>query len=302
MNLEDVRAFVAIAEAGSLSGGARRLGLSVATAGRRIDALERAVGVPLLRRGKTGVSLSEAGRKLLATARPAIDRLGDVERVGAALKAGRAAPAIRISATEPIIAQVLAPALPKLLEQAEVVVELLTATAVANFDRHECDIAVRLFRPTGDTLVARRMPDIALGLFAAPDYLAGRDPASLILGDERLLMISDSYGRIAEVEWVARHGFEDATIVKSSSSLGLLQAARAGTGIALAPCFLAQGLVAIPAPPIPARQCWLVSHADTKHSPATPSGEELGGRRAQSRDPDGRFALTTAWSMRRRAG
>ena len=267
MNLEDVRAFVVIAEAGSLSSGARKLGLSVATAGRRIDALERAVGLPLLRRGKTGVSLSDAGLKLLGSARPAIDRLGDVERVGAALRAGRSDPAIRISATEPIISQVLAPALPRLLEEAAVVVELLTATAVANFDRHECDIAVRLFRPTGDTLVARRMPDIALGLFAAPKYLAGRDPASLVLERERLLVISDTYGRIAEVEWVARHGFADAAILRSSSSLGLLQAARAGAGIVLAPRFLAQGLVAVPAPPIPARQCWLVSHADTKRSP-----------------------------------
>lgn len=267
MNLEDLRAFVLVVEAGSLSGGARRIGLSVATVGRRIDALERTVGVPLLRRGTAGVSLSDAGRRLLDSARPAIDRLGDVERVGASLKAGVNAPAIRISATEPIISQILMPALPRLFDAGPIPIEMLTATAVADFDRHECDIAVRLFRPTGDTLVARRMPDIAIGLFASDRYLAGRDPASLSLDREVMLVLSDSYGQIAEVQWAMRQGIQDCAMVKSSSSMGLLQAARAGVGIALAPHFLAEGLIPVPVPPIPSRQCWLVSHADTRRSP-----------------------------------
>lgn len=266
LNFEDLRVFVAVVEAGSLTGGSRRTGLSVATTGRRIDALERTVGVPLLRRGRAGVSLSDAGRRLLASARPAIERMGEVQRVGAALGDGRGEPAIRISATEPIVSHVLAPALPALFAEGRVHVELITATAVADFDRHECDIAVRLFRPTGSTLVARRLPDIALGLFAARRYLAGRDAATLVLHQERLLVIADTYGRIAEVEWIARQGLENAIWLASSSSLALLQAALAGAGIAVAPRFLADGLVAVAAPPIPSRQCWLVSHADTKRS------------------------------------
>lgn len=267
MNLEDLRAFVAVSRAGSLSRGARVLGISVATTGRRIDALEQAVGMPLLRRGRAGVSLSDAGRRLLATAEPAIDRLGDVARVAVALKAGAVDPPVRLSATEPVITQVLAPALAALFAQGPVTIEFQTATAVADFDRHECDVAVRLFRPSGDTLVARRMPDIAMGLFASPGYLAGRDPASLVLAEERLLVMSEAYGRIAEVEWVRRHALESAAIVTSSSSQALLKAACANVGIAIAPTFLAGGLTAIPAPPIPPRQCWLVAHVDTRRSP-----------------------------------
>jgi DNA-binding transcriptional LysR family regulator len=213
------------------------------------------------------VSLSDAGRRLLDSARPAIDRLREVERVGAALKAGSSEPAIRISATEPIISHVLMPALPRLFAAGPMLIEMLTATAVADFDRHECDIAVRLFRPTGDTLVARRMPDIAIGLFAADRYLAGRDPADLSLDCEVMLVMSDSYGQIAEVQWAMRQGIHASAMVRSSSSMGLLQAARAGVGIALAPSFLAQNLIPIPAFPIPPRQCWLVSHTDTRRTP-----------------------------------
>lgn len=268
MDLEDLRSFVIVADAGSLSAGARRLGISVATIGRRIDGIERAVGLPLLRRGKAGVSLSEAGRRLLGSARPALDRLHEVERLGAALRNGASDPPIRISATEPIVAQVLAPALSTLLAGAPITVELSTTTRVEDFDRHECDIAVRLFRPIGNSLVARRMPDITLGLFASEAYLAGRNPAALSLSEERLLLISDSYGQIAEVEWAIKYGLHVRAAVRSSSSSGLLEAARAGVGIALAPNFLAGDLVPVRAPPIPPRQCWLVSHADTRRSPS----------------------------------
>lgn len=266
MNLEDLRAFVMAASEGSLSGAARKLGVSVATAGRRIDALERRLGLPVLRRGPAGISLSEAGRRLLADAAPAIERLQDVERLSAALRVGAADPAIRISATEPIIAHVLAPALPSLFASSQVSVDLMTATAVADFDRHECDFAVRLFRPTGAALIAKRMPDVFMGLFASPDYLAGRDPALLDLRDETLLIMSQVYGRIAEVEWVERHELEPAARLVSSSSFGLLQAARAGVGIAIAPQFLAAGLTPVAAPLIPPRQCWVVFHADTRRS------------------------------------
>jgi len=213
------------------------------------------------------VSQSDAGQRLLDSARPAIDRLREVERVGAALKAGSIEPAIRISATEPIISHVLMPALPRLFADGPMLIEIQTATAVADFDRHECDIAVRLFRPTGDALIARRMPDIEIGLFAADSYLAGRDPASLSLDREVMLVMSDSYGQIAEVQWAIRQGLQGTAMLKSSSSMGLLQAARAGVGIAIAPYFLAQGLIPIPAAPIPSRQCWLVLHTDTRGSP-----------------------------------
>lgn len=267
MNFDYLRIFVTVADAGSLTGAARKLDLSVATVGRRIDALEQAVGFPLLRRGKSGISLSEAGRRLLESARSATERVTQVELLAGALRAGRVEPAVRISATDPVITQILAPALLALLQSARIAVEMQTSSGVADFDRHECDLAVRLFRPTGDHLVARRMPDIELALFASPTYLAARDPASLTLADERMLLLSNSYGPIAEVAWAARHGLDHAAALVSSSSFALLQAARAGAGIAIAPRFLADQLVEVPAPSIPPRQCWLVWHADSRRSP-----------------------------------
>lgn len=266
MHLDHLRIFVTVSDSGSLTAAARKLGLSVATVGRRIDALEQSVGLPLLRRGKAGISLSDAGHRLLGPARSAIERVHEVERLAGTLKAGRADPAVRISATDPVITQILAPATAALFESGPTAVELLTSTGIADFDRHECDLAVRLFRPTGENLVARRLPDIELAMFAAAAYLAGRDPACLSLTDERLLLLSNSYGRIAEVEWAERHGLDQSAALISSSSFGLLQAARAGAGIAIAPRFLVGDLVEVAAPPIPPRQCWLVWHADSRRS------------------------------------
>jgi hypothetical protein len=49
-------------------------------------------------------------------------------------------------------------------------------------------------RPEGASLIARRLPERRLGLFAAPTYLNGRDPSALVLSEERLLLYDDSYG------------------------------------------------------------------------------------------------------------
>src|SRR5262245_7064540 len=68
MEWSDVRVFLAVAEAGSLSAAARRLKLSQPTAGRRIQALERQLGFRLFDRGKDGLALTASGSELLPAA------------------------------------------------------------------------------------------------------------------------------------------------------------------------------------------------------------------------------------------
>src|SRR5215813_12877179 len=68
MDWSDVRIFLAVAEAGSLSGAARRLKLSQPTAGRRIQALERQLGFALFDRRKEGLALTASGTELLPAA------------------------------------------------------------------------------------------------------------------------------------------------------------------------------------------------------------------------------------------
>lgn len=265
-----VRCFVAVCRTGSLTEAAVQLNLSIATIGRRIDSLEAALGVKLLLRGPTGTKPTEAGEAILQYAEPGARQLMQIARVARALAAGPQDTPIRVSSTEPMIADVLAPNIPALLaEHPGLRIEFDVSNAISNLNSGEADIAIRLADPKSETLIARRLPAIELGLFCSKTYLRGREAHVLDLSCERLLWLDSRYGRIPENAWMADHGLEHAAVLRSSSVRALQQAAEAGAGIALLPVFSArkEGLVQVQAPALPKRQPWLVFHRDTRRNP-----------------------------------
>lgn len=269
MKHENLRSFVAVAETGTLSAAAKELAASISTVGRRLDALEEVLGLQLVVRTVDGAFLTEEGERLLPQAQASVEAALSFERAAAAVKEGTAAEAIRISATEPMVADVLAPALPKLQAVSpDMVVQLTSSNEPARLARREADMALRLVRPTGDSLIARRLPDIELGCFASSGYLAGRKSHDLDLFDQPLLAFDDSFGDIAEVRWLRDQELEPQVVMKSLSSRALINAAVSGAGVVLAPKFLARraGLVELAAPPIASRQVWLVLHRDLRHN------------------------------------
>jgi DNA-binding transcriptional LysR family regulator len=262
-----IRCFVAVSQCQSLSGAALELDMSVATLGRRIDSLEADLGLKLLRRGPTGVQLTEQGSAILKLADPGARQLAQVVRAARSLQLGPELPPIRISATEPLIADVLAPRLAALLAQApEARIELEVSNALADLNSGASDLAIRMSNPADETLVARRLPTIRLGLFCSKSYLAGRNPEQLRLQDERLLWLDSQYGDIPENVWLKASGLESAVLMRSSSIRSLHNAAVSGSGIAPLPVYsaVAANLVGIPGPALPARQPWLVFHRDTR--------------------------------------
>ena len=262
-----IRCFVAVANCGSLTEAGAELNLSIATLGRRIASLEAALGLKLLRRGPTGAQLTEQGAAILKLAEPGARQLAQVIRAARALQNGPQIAPVRISATEPIIADVLAPRLAQLLKHApETRIELEVSNALADLNAGASDMAIRMLKPTDDSLVARRLSSIRLGLFCSPAYLAGRDPAQLQLSDERLLWLDSHYGDIPENLWLKASGLESAVRMRSSSIRSLHNATVSGSGIAPLPAYsaVAAHLVEIPGLSLPARQPWLVFHRDTR--------------------------------------
>jgi DNA-binding transcriptional LysR family regulator len=271
MNWDDLRVFCATAQGRTLSAAAQGLGTSIATVTRRITALEAALGFRLFDRAPGGIALTTQGRAFFERASAAAAAIDGVGRLAVALRASQWSEPIRVSATEPIISEILAPALPKLLASSpEIRIDLSSTSDVVSLAAREADVAVRFARPVGDSLIIRRLPSLDLGLFAAKSYLAGRRPASLDLHQERLLGFDASYGRIAEVVWMETSGLDGAIVARSSSTRALTNAAVAGAGIAILPCLLARpfpGLVEIPPPrPIPPRVAWLVTHRDLRRA------------------------------------
>ncbi len=265
-NWDDLRFLLAALDSGTLSAAARRLNTSIATVSRRIEALEAALGLALLQRTPSGVVATPAGSRIQRLAAGAAEQLEQLNRVAAQLRQDPEEP-VRITSTEPVISEILAPRLPALQHGTAFPLQLSVQTANVSLARHEAELAIRLDRPVGASLVTRRLEEINMGLHASAAFTAAHGTA--LTAATPLLGIDNSFGSIPETRWVQAHGLEDSLLLRSSSVRTLLNAARAGLGAALIPDFLAaaEGLVPLTAPPVPARKPYLVFHRDLRRLP-----------------------------------
>jgi DNA-binding transcriptional LysR family regulator len=218
---QDLGDLIAIRDAGTLSAAAKARGVAVSTVSRRIETLETALGLQLVDRRTGGVRLTRDGLAVAEAAAPIAEQMRRVERMAESLRQGGKTVPVRISATEFVISDVLAPALDRLWAMgAEFPVHLHSQADVVSLAGRDADLAIRMVRPEGASLYARKLADLRLGLFASAGYLAGREPAEINLQDERLLVYDNSYGRLPELDWVVRHGLTDAVAMRTGSTRG----------------------------------------------------------------------------------
>lgn len=213
--------------------------------------------------------MTAEGENILRFAKAGASQFDEIERAAKALSSRGFQQSIRISATEPIAADVLAPRLPSLMHAfPDIKIELAISTDNANLNMGEADIALRLANPKDDGIIARRLTAIHLGLFCSREYLAGRDPASINLKQERLLWLNSAYGPIPENRWLTSQGLDSNVVLRSSSTRALLQAASAGSGIAMGAPSVAKkaDLIEVPSRGLPSRQPWLLFHRSNKNS------------------------------------
>lgn len=174
-----LRSFLAVAEAGSLSGGARRLGLSQPTLGRHIAEIEAALKLSLFSRTARGLALTATGKALLPHARAMKDAASALSLVAAGRDEAISG-TVRITASRIMVYHILPPMLAELrIREPLIDIELVPSDATENLLMREADIAVRMYRPTQLDLITRHLADMPLGLYAAKSYLdrVGR-PAS----------------------------------------------------------------------------------------------------------------------------
>jgi DNA-binding transcriptional LysR family regulator len=271
MDFEDLALLLAIEKGQSLSAVAKARNVAVSTVARRLDTLEAELKLRLVDRRNNGTRLTPEGSRIAALSGPAIDAGDRIARSAAAMRAGSGRPPLVVSATEPVIAEVLAPALPRLWSRSPgSSITLQSQSRLVSLAARDADLAIRMSRPEGASLMARKLRPLRLGLFASKAYLAGRSPGELNLREERLLVYDDSYGRVPELDWIDTGGFGHAVAMRTGSTRALLTAAIAGAGIAILVEILARrsGLVEVPAPsPLPPRTPWLIVHRDLRRLP-----------------------------------
>lgn len=171
-----VRAFLATIEEGSLSAAARALGQTQPTLGRQVTALEDHLSVTLFER---------AGRQLIPTP-AALEMAEHVRAMGeAAIRLSLVANGqssdvegiVKITATEGYAVHVLPAVVAELAEQHPgLIIEIIATDSLSDLRRREADIALRSAEPTDPDLIARKIRIERAGMFATQGFIAKHGP------------------------------------------------------------------------------------------------------------------------------
>ncbi|MBS2017062.1 MAG: LysR family transcriptional regulator [Deltaproteobacteria bacterium] len=271
MDWTDLSHFLVLMRAGTLRAAAEELGVAPTTIGRRVTSLESSVGAPLFVRDARGLTPTELARELAAGGAEIEERMAALARRHQRAANDDVEGDVRVSATEIVTSEILAPSIGALLGRyPRLRVVLRVDPRVVSFSRAETELAVRMIRPEGKRLVAKKVATMEIALYATRGYLS-RPGKLRPLREERLLSYDDTYGNIPELRWLASHGLSGALALRTSSTRALYQATLGGAGIGMLPTFLARRspeLVRVDPPsPLPPRAIYLVTHEDLRRVP-----------------------------------
>ena len=206
-----------------------------------MQTLEENLEARLFDRRAQGYGLTPQGEALFQFAEKMEElALSIVTQVGRSKQ--NAVGTIRIGATDGLGTMFLSSCLPKLRDShPDLSVQLVTLPRVISLSKREADIAIGLSRPTEGRLYGRKLTDFEWGIYASADYLDGHPPISDVrdLATHRLIGYISDLIYAQELEDVLSI-WKDASVAFSSSNLIVqYQAAKAGYGLCVLPCYIA---------------------------------------------------------------
>ncbi len=233
----DLRFFLELARAGTLSGASRRLDVEHTTVARRIDRLETQLGATLFDRSREGYELTEVGLALLPHAEAMEGAaLAAAEQIGGAEVAAHGV--VRLGVPEVFGVKVVAPLLVGLLDQhPDLQIDLLALPRFANLANREADLGVMLDPPTTGRYVVTRLASFRFYLYASPAYLA-RHPTIRTQADlARHDFVDYVQDRLAsrELSYLNELGFTPRRRMCCSGMTAQIEAASLGMGLMMAP-------------------------------------------------------------------
>lgn len=265
---DDLRVFLHIGRAGSLTAAASALGVSHATAFRRLRSLEAELGVRLFERSRAGYALTEAGRELLQVA-------ADMEMgvASATRQLGKRAAwpggVVRLTTTDTLMHAALAPVLSAYQRKAGVQLLINTSTVQQDILKGEADVAIRAGGRPADPLVARRLCRIESTVYRLRT-IGGVTPGNMadfpwVAGDETFAHLDSS-------KWLRQQGLDGNAVLRTNSHVNVLNLVKAGAGLAVLPCYLGDLEPSIcrvmPTPPKAWRSdLWLLTRLELRHVP-----------------------------------
>ncbi len=243
MRIDEISVFVRVLEAGSFTGAARRLGIPTTTVSAKVAALERRLGVTLIKRTTRRMRVTDAGQVYFDRCRTGLREIEAAEAEVAA-ETGRVAGLLRLTAPVDIAQDILPPVIARFREaMPEVRVEIIVTDRIADLIAEGIDLAIRVGPLRDSSLVTRSFMIGPTGLFACPRYLDRRGtPRSLAdLAQHDLIGFGKSRGRPIPMRMGSRKVEVSLTGAVTCDDFHATRAFIAmGLGIGFLPAFLAE--------------------------------------------------------------
>jgi DNA-binding transcriptional LysR family regulator len=262
---QDLYVFTVLARSESLSGAARELGIEHATVGRRIDSLEKSLGLRLVNKLPRSRPLTEDGRAVAALAQNMEQMANLIEQRSRMALIGLAG-SVRVSAPPSLARACIVPRIAA-LNAAHPGLRLILqpSTSLAVLSKGEADIAIRTVRPEEGDLIRKKVGVVRFGLYGTREF--SQRPA------ERWTFISydESLDHLPQQAWLHRIRADRPVAFFASDLLSQQLAARDHVGAVVLPTIVGdmdQQLVALPTRiKAPARDLWITVYPDLRRSP-----------------------------------
>jgi len=177
MNWDDLRFFLAVAREGSISGGAKRLGVQHSTLSRRLRSFEKRMGTRLVERKRSGYELTETGETLKQVA---LRMEAELLKVDGNIQGqeGLLSGTLRVTAFNSLASTVLMPMIARFSEKfPKIKLHLNVSNIPAKLSERDADVALRFTNEPTDTLIGKRLVTIASAVYGSKEYVDGMNRA-----------------------------------------------------------------------------------------------------------------------------
>ena len=264
---DDLRCVLAVARAGSLSGAARELGLEHSTIFRRLNSIEKRLGVKLFERSRSGYTPTANGEFAAAAASAMESEALAIERRMLGADA-RLTGVVRLATSELFAGFLLPQVLKDFMEAHPAIeIELDVSSRVVDLARREADLALRATSAPPDHLIGREVGEVRYAVYGTQQY-AGTSTAEL--ADLPWLGFDENIAYLAIARWQRTAHPDSKARVRFNSLAPMLQAAAEGLGIAVLPLFAADYHASLsrlsPVLDQPRMKLWVLSHRETREN------------------------------------